>query len=68
LGQLQSQLNRLGFKIKQRMIQEATFIYSDPEHAKGIEFGEMKQKKEGERWNMDKKWVVSHTLDINFTI
>jgi hypothetical protein len=28
---LQSQLNCLGLKIKMEMIQEATFIYSDPE-------------------------------------
>ena len=31
---MQSQLNYLGLKIKQRMIQNATFIHSDPEHAK----------------------------------
>jgi transposase, IS5 family len=30
----QNQLYCLGFKIKQRMIQNATFLQSDPKHAK----------------------------------
>ncbi|AKB36468.1 Transposase [Methanosarcina siciliae C2J] len=32
--ELQSQLDSLGLKIKKRMIQDATFIHSDPGHAK----------------------------------
>ena len=33
-GKLQSQLDALGLQIKQGMIQDATFIHSDPGHAK----------------------------------
>jgi IS5 family transposase len=34
---MQKQLNSLGLKIKKGMIQDATFIYSNPEHAKADE-------------------------------
>ncbi len=33
-GKLQGQLDTLGLQIKQGMIQDATFIHSDPGHAK----------------------------------
>jgi hypothetical protein len=33
-GKLQGQLDALGLQIKQGMIQDATFIHSDPGHAK----------------------------------
>jgi len=47
------------------MIQVATFIHSDPGHAKADKSLEVKQKK----GKGDGKWskrVLNHTLDINF--
>ena len=58
---LQSQLNCLGFKIKKGLIQEATFIYSDPGHSKDCNPRENKAKRRrsrGRAWT--KKWCRPH--------
>ena len=52
---LQSQLDALGLQIKQGMIQDATFIHSDPGHAKADKPRGDEASKKKQRLNMDKE-------------
>jgi transposase, IS5 family len=45
-GKLQSQLDALGLQIKQGLIQDTTFIHSDPGRAKAENLKKMRQKHE----------------------
>jgi len=60
LKQLQRQLNYLGLKIKKGMIQDATFIHSDPGHAKADKPLEVKQKQGETGMEHGKKGIKSH--------
>jgi hypothetical protein len=63
---LQSQLDCLDLKIKEGMVQDATFTHLNPGHAKEINREKMKQKQGETEVKVDKKRAISHTLDINF--
>ncbi len=53
------------FVNKKGMIKDATFIHSDPEHAKIDKPRENEAKIRRSRDETGKKRVVNHTLDIN---
>ena len=53
--QLQSQLEYLRLKIKTGMNQNATYIHSDPIHAKADKPRKNEAKTRKNRWNLNKK-------------
>jgi hypothetical protein len=53
-------------KIKEGLIQDATFIHSDPGHAKADKPRENEAKKREAETEQGQKRVASHILDINF--
>ncbi len=58
---LQSQLDALGLQIKHGMIQDATFIHSDPGHAKVDKpRGDEAKTRRGRDWTWTKKGGKSH--------
>jgi len=52
----------------QGMIQDATFIHSDPGHEKQINLEEMRQKQEEAETEHGQRREVSLILDISFII
>ena len=56
----------LVLKIKKGMIQDATFIHSDPGYAKADKPQENEAKTRRSREETWIKKIINHTLDINF--
>lgn len=63
---MQRQLESLGLKIKKGMIQDATFIHSNPGHAKADKPRGDEAKTSRSKTEHGLKRVVNLTLDISF--
>jgi len=58
----QSPLDRLDLKMRTRIILYATFIHSDPRHARADKLRGNEAKREEVETEPRRKWAISHTL------